>query len=111
MIRAGKLRHRIQIMQPPTGRDAVGAPAEIAGTPVLFAEVWAEVNTNPGRERWTDEHVTNNYDAIVTIRYRDGIKENMFFTWKGKTYDIKSSMEPYGMGDELKLMCTNHAGN
>lgn len=104
-MRAGRLRHRVIIKQPATTRDAVGAPTETLST---IATVWANVGIASGRERWANEHTVNNYDAVVTIRYRTDIAEDMRVIHDSRELDIKAIIDPTGLKAELKLLCVDH---
>lgn len=104
-MRAGLLRHRVTIKKPATGRDESGSPVN---TFDLVCTVWANIGFATGRERWANEHTVNNYDAVVTIRYRTGLLENMIVDYEGRTLEIKSIIDPFMNKVELKLLCTNY---
>lgn len=107
-MRAGKLKHRIVIKKPATGRDEAGAPN---ATPTLVAIVRAEVGFASGRERWANEHTVNNYDAVVTVRYRPGLLEDMLIEHEGRTLEIKNIIDPLMNKVELKLLCVDYRGH
>jgi SPP1 family predicted phage head-tail adaptor len=104
-MRAGTLRHRVVIKQPSTARDAAGAPTETLTT---IATIWANVGFASGRERWANEHTVNNYDAVVTIRYRSDLTEDMQVHHDGRVLDIKAIIDPFGNKSDLKLLCVDH---
>lgn len=105
-MRAGLLRHRVIIKRPESGRDAAGAAIDVL---VVVATIWANVGFASGRERWANEHVLNSYSAIVTVRYRADLREDMEIHYDGRVLDIKAIIDPFGNKAELKLMCTDHA--
>lgn len=104
-MRAGIMRHRITVKRPSTSRDSAGAPVE---TLTDVATMWANIGFASGRERWANEHTVNNYDAVVTIRYRADISEDMRIYHDSRELDIKAIIDPLGNKSELKLMCVDH---
>ena len=104
-MRAGMLRHRVEIYSISIAPDATGAPTN---SETLFNTLWARVNVSGGQERWTDASVINEYDAVITIRYRTDLTDSMRVKYDGNTYEIKSIIDPYGNKVDLKLMCKRY---
>jgi len=104
-MRSGRLRHRVVIQQPDTGRDGAGGNLQTV-SPVLTTR--AHVAQATGREYWASEHTATDYDIVVSIRYRTGISENMQLVYDGNTYNIKSIIDPNGYKRELKILCVRH---
>lgn len=104
-MRAAKLRHRIAINSVSTAKDSAGAASKAT---TLLANCWADVNESGGSENWADQNVLTTYDAVVTIRYRDDLAESMQIDHQGKTFEIKAIIDPYGIKEQLKLMCKRY---
>ena len=105
-MRAGRLNRQVIIKEPiVTGHDTAGAE-EIEF--LVFAKPWARVDIISGSERWANEHVATKYDAVVTIRYREGLQENMRVHDGDRVLEIKAFFDPYSNKTELKLLCTDY---
>ena len=104
-MRAGRLRHKIEIQQIDTGRDDAGGNLQTVTT-VLSTRARADQST--GREYWASEHTATEYDVVFTIRYRTGITENMLVAYDGGRYKIKSIIDPSGYKRELKILAVRH---
>lgn len=106
MIRAGRLRHSVVIKQLTQGRGPAG---EALTTTTDVVTIRAHVGVISGRENWANEQTKNSYEAAITTRYTDLIKEDMQAHYDGKVMDIKAIIDPSGYKKELKLLVTRHA--
>lgn len=104
-MRAGRLRQVIAIKKPVTGRDAAGG---ILQTTTTFLSTRAHMAAATGREYWAAEHVSTSYDIVASIRYREGITDDMELHHGSDVYDIKSIVDPTGYKRELKILCVRH---
>jgi SPP1 family predicted phage head-tail adaptor len=101
---AGKLRHRVVLQRPQTAQDDSGAV-----TPAWedMAVVYAAVEPKGGREAFKSDKFSNQADALITIRYFDGLDES----WRVMSQDrkqvwgITAVTRPYNMKREMQLTC------
>lgn len=106
MMRAGKLRHRIQIETLTTGRDIYGEPVE---TWTLFALVWASREDLAGREFFAAQQVNAEVTTRFGIRFIEGLTPQMRVRDGGTLYDLESVQDPDGRARELILLATRKA--
>lgn len=104
-MRSGRLRHRVEIKQRTVGRDAAGGSLQ---TLSLIASTRGHIAPATGREFWAAQHVATEYDAVISMRFRTDITEEMELHIKDRVYDVKSIVDPTGYGRELKVLCVNH---
>ena len=74
-IRAGKLRHAIQIINLSTQVDQFGGPVTADAT--VFATVRASIEALSGRELYQAQQVVAEVTHLVTIRWMAGVKAKM----------------------------------
>ena len=75
VIRAGKLRHRIQLMNPAKQQDQFGGP--ITADMQTFATVWGSVEMVSGRELYKAQQMVAQVTHLVTIRWLAGVHSKM----------------------------------
>ena len=88
-MRAGKLRHRVEI-QRITGTERSPQGAEIH-TWTTIDTVWGEIKPVSGMELWSADQAQGRVDTLITIRYyeltaKDRVKHGSV------TYSIKAVM-------------------
>jgi SPP1 family predicted phage head-tail adaptor len=106
-MRAGRLNTRITIKSPSNTKDSKGRVVE--GDGIEVATVWAEKRHVTGKERWANEHVTNELTASFRIRYREDIEPNMLVEHKGVDYQITGQpIDPDGRRTDLILTCVEY---
>lgn len=103
---SGQRRHRITIKKPVTGADETTGEALQTLTDV--ATVWSKITFGSGREKWANDHTLNEYDAVITIRYRTDLLEDMQAHYGSDVFEIKSIIDPFMRKEELKLLCTRY---
>ncbi len=103
-MEAGKLRHRVVIQENTPTRDSYGDEVDSWST---WATVWGAVEPLTGREAFSAG--ANQRLAEVThrirIRYRSGVLPTMRVTWRSRTFNIQSVIEPETRDREIQLMC------
>lgn len=108
-MRSGKLKHRIQVQQRQSGQDSLGQP--LNGWQTVLP-CWAEVKPLRGRERYAHmldkvaQPVQSEVEAIIHLRYRDGIAPTMRVLHGGVVYNIEAVIDVDAAGVELELMCS-----
>ena len=102
---SGRLRHKITIQTPGSGKDAFGVATKAPWVDVLPG-IWAEVKPMSGRERWANEHTINNATHSIRIRHRNNITPEMRVLHGAKVYEITGiPIDPDERRKELILTC------
>lgn len=87
-MRAGDLRHQIEIQHRVTPRDPVTLEF---GEPEwqLFAKVWAGVSPLSARDLIAAQAAQSEATARMVIRYRPGVLATMRIVYRGEVYSIE----------------------
>ena len=106
-MRAGRLRHRINLQSKTQAQNSHGEPVETWKTD---ATVWASIKPLTGREFENARIQAQDVSHEVEIRYRDSITPEMRVSFTdrravARVLDIESVIEPMTLGDRLLLMC------
>jgi SPP1 family predicted phage head-tail adaptor len=110
---AGTMRHRVQILELVTSRDAYGGVIEswqpLADTP--DGRLWAQVVPVSGREYTASAAVQDQTVMRATIRHRDDVAPTMRLVHDEQTYDITAVLpDPESGREYLTLMCATTTG-
>ncbi len=112
-MRAGRLRHRVQVQSLVVSQDGYGEPVETWGT---AATVWAEMTPSLRATREAFATVSEQRSARTTYQCRlrhpvpglgaGGLtpKETRV-VWQGRVFEVESVMDPDGRGCERVLLC------
>lgn len=104
MVRAGILRHRVNIEAHDTGTDEWGQPVD-TWTPVVTS-LPAEIRDIRGREFWSSGQAPAGEVTVrVRIRYREDLKRQMRVKHIDEVLLIEAIIDPDGRRTELHLMC------
>ena len=87
-MRAGDLKHRIEIQHKVTPSDPVTGEF---GEPVweLFAKVWAQVSPLSARDLIAAQAGQSKATARMKIRYRAGVLSTMRIAYRNEVYSIE----------------------
>lgn len=112
-MRAGDLRHRIELQEHAAGRDALGQPST-EWTSV--ATVWAALAPLAGRELLAAQAVSAEVTHLVTIRYQAQFASPrrmaaMRFLYAGRIFNIHASIDPEERHHMLELSCSEGLNN
>lgn len=103
-MRAGTLRHRIEIQQQASGQDAHGGPS---GSWSTILTLWAAVEPLRGRELEESQRELTTVDTRIRVRYQGAaITTDNRAVWDGHIYDIHSVINPSHRDKQLVLMCS-----
>lgn len=106
-MRAGRLRHRVQIQVKQRVPDGGGGWSHEW---VTVRTVWAHVEPLSAREFVAAQAVHSEVTTRITIRYRDDITPDMRILHRGKIYNIRGVLPDNHSGLEyLTLPCTEGA--
>lgn len=93
MIRAGRLRHRIQLQEPTETRDAHGQAVK---TYTTRATVHAAVESLRGSEAIVARQFAAEQNKLVLIRYRNDVNTDWRILHNSQALEIESISVPYG---------------
>ena len=100
---AQRLRHVVSIRQRATDQNGYG---ENAGDWTdLLTDIRATVTPISGRERIKNAANLSEFDALVKLRYRDGIEPQMRVLFRGKLYEIVSVVNVTERDRCIELLC------
>lgn len=102
MLDPGALRERISLQSKVITQDSTGAPVE---TWSEIAALWAAKEPLSGREFFDAQGVFEENIVRFRIRYREGMDPAMRIAHGGRTYNIKSIIDPEERHRELELLC------
>jgi SPP1 family predicted phage head-tail adaptor len=91
-FRAGKIRQRIEILQPNEVQDASGGTSLENYT--VLACVWASIEALGGNEQLAAESFTSLVHHKIEIRYMDGINASQQVKFNGRKFQIEAVMNP-----------------
>ena len=106
-VTAGRRSAAVQILAPPTGRDALGQRVDGAGTWTNVGSTWW-CSAEPLRGREFFAAGTMQSEASVRFRgpWRDGITAAMRVLWRGVPHAIVAEpIDVEGKRHTLELMC------
>ena len=102
-MRAGWLRHRVEILEKVVSRDSFGAEVVSWAT---AAVVWASVEPIRGREYIEAKQGQVEVSHRVVMRWREGVSAEMRLRIAGgRMLEIESVIDPVERGERLELMC------
>lgn len=99
-VNAGDMRHRVSIQQRVTLKDGAGETLE------QWNEVmqrYAALTRTPGTEVWASAQRNARVPTIFELRYEDTVVPGMRLIFSGKTYNIKSAIDPTGRKEKLVI--------
>ena len=104
MDEIGGLNRKVNILEYGETVDEYGLTHQ-GLTDVVGHAVWAKIE--PARGRTYYEQYKDKLELItkITIRYREGITEDMMIKHRDKIYQITSVVDPYDNHVKLELMC------
>jgi SPP1 family predicted phage head-tail adaptor len=102
-IRAGELRHRIQIVKPSLAQDTAGGWQIDKNN--LFATVWASVEALTGRELYSAQQKVSEVTHKITIRWLAGVKSKMNIWFDNRQFQIENVQNPDERHKKLELLC------
>lgn len=105
-MRAGRLRHRVDVQAKVVTRDAVGGESISWAT---IAAVWAEVQPLSGREYVAMRQAQADVAVRVRMRYVVGVNPAMRVVHGAAVYNILEVIDVAGRKRDLELLCTGDA--
>lgn len=100
---AGRLRHKIDIVQPTDTQDSTGGFDISVNT--VFANVWASVEALNGTDKFAAHEFVSEVSHQVTIRYLPGITASMQVWFSGRQFQINAVLNTDERNKLLILLC------
>lgn len=102
-LQAGKLRQRIQVVDPSSVFDDAGGQLP-AWTPFGPPD-WAAVEALTGRELYSAQQVVAEVSHKITMRYRIGISSKQAVQFNDRFFQIQAVLNPDEQTKLLYLLC------
>ena len=100
-IRAGRLRHRVEILRKSTVQAEHG---HFTGEPTVERTARASIEPLNGREFFAGEQVNAETDTRIRMRFFEGLLPQDQIRHGSELYDIKGIIDPLKKGRELVIM-------
>lgn len=100
-MRAGKLRHRLDVQAPEETQDTFGA---VTLTWRSVGTVWGSVEAEGGQENWRADKVEADRSGTATIRYYPGLtSRHRLVTEDGRILNVVSAIDREGRRREMTV--------
>jgi SPP1 family predicted phage head-tail adaptor len=105
ILQAGKLRHRIQIVQPDTTQDSAGGVSQ-ADVKVLCT-TWASIQALTGTEKFAAHEFISQVTHAIYMRYRTDftVDASMNVLYNTRTFKVEAVLDPDERRKMLQLLC------
>lgn len=105
VLQAGKLRHRIQILQPSSTQDTAGGFT--LGNSTVLRTVWGTIESMSGQEKFLARQFESNVTHSVYIRYDKNflVTSEMQIGYDTRTFQIEAILNPDERHKILQLLC------
>ncbi len=101
-MRAGRLRHRVQIQRATETRASDGGTVQ---TWRAIGTVWADVRPLTGREQELAGRTASVVSHRVEVRYRDGVDTRCRVVWGDRTFGVVAARNEDERGRALVMDC------
>ena len=93
-ITLGDMRSRVTFQASSRSDDGQGGFTETWGNIFADATVWGYLTAVSSRERLYSEQMQYQRSHVLVIRYRTDITNDMRFTYRGRTFQVKGVRNP-----------------
>lgn len=107
-MRAGKLRHEIDLEQYSETQDGTGDP--VKGWTAFASGVWASIDPLTGREAFAAAQVLASVTHRVRLRYVAGVNSKMRVKYGSRYFRILEVKDLEERNRELELLCEEIVG-
>ncbi|MFT6496253.1 MAG: SPP1 family predicted phage head-tail adaptor [Cycloclasticus pugetii] len=104
-MRAGRLRHKVEIQQATESQDSTGAIVETWAT---FLTLRASYEPKTAKESYQSSQEFAQSSAMFRTRYRSGVTTKMRLLFDNRLFDIEGVVDMYGRGREMQILCTEN---
>lgn len=106
-MRAGRLRHSIAIEENSPTQNDMGEEQDDWSE---FATRRADAEALDGTESFSTDMKFAEATHRFTLRHLEGVTPEMRVSWRGRTFDIVSALDPDGMKRRTVIMATEDTG-
>lgn len=103
MLRAGLLRHKVEIQEKVTSRDSMGGEVVTWET---FTHCWCSIEPLSGREYFAAQQVQSTVSHKMQMRYQPGIQPFHQIKWGERTFNIDAILNDSERNVTLTIYCT-----
>lgn len=103
-LKAGELRHRVQIQSVTHTTDHQGGSSESWAT-ITNGTIWARIRQKRGRERKTADQVQAGRWFEILIRYHASVTPQMRVLWGARAFRILGISDSEEIHESLVLDC------
>jgi|SRR5215469_12250413 len=100
---SGRLRHKIDIVQPTDHQDSTGGFDISQNT--IYANVWASVEALNGTDKFAAHEFLSQVSHQVVIQYLPCINSGMQVWFQGRQFQIEAVLNPDERPKSLILLC------
>ncbi len=108
-MRAGRLSHRVTVLQKASTRSSTGA--EVTTWSAVEQNIPAEVIPIAGKEYVALRQAQSDITVRFRMRYLAGVNSAMRVRWQGEDYDIREAIDVGARRTQLELLCVGPAGD
>ncbi len=107
-MRAGRLRHLVDIQQKSVTRNTFGE--EVVVWASFADDIWAAVEPIRGQEFIALRQQGSELSTRIRCRYVPGVTPSMRVRFGDEAYEIQEVISPHERDRELELLCVKDAG-
>lgn len=100
-MKIGQMRRKVTIRTMARTSDGMGGYTE---TPTDVPDIWAEIEPLEGREQLQAMQTGMQRPHSITMRFRPGMTGAKTLLYEGRTFDIKSVIDPEERHRELHIL-------
>jgi len=101
-MKSGELRHYVTLERQTTTQNNIGEPIV---TWIEFAPTYAKIEPLTGREYFSAKEKQNEVTTRITIRFVDGVTEDMRVNHNGRIYEIDAVLNVDERNERIQIMC------
>jgi len=101
-MRAGRLRHKIEIQRPV---ETDGSMGSVVSSWQTFTQCRASYEPKTAKETYQANQDFAQSEAMFRTRFVPGVTPKMRLIFDGRTFDILGVIDVYGRGREMQIMC------
>jgi len=102
-MRAGKLRHKVEIQSYTATSDSMGGTTEVWAT---VETVWAQVQPLSSREYFQQQQIQSQATHRVTLRYTSNVNHKSRLLFGSRYLYVQSIRNIEEIGDKMELLCS-----
>jgi len=101
-LRAGRLRHRVELQSVTRTQDGYGEADESWST---YTTVWAAIEPLRGQERYLAQQVNSDTEIKVVVRYNSSVDSEDRVLIGSRVLEVVGVINPGERDEYLELLC------